>query len=808
MLPFLQCGLNDMSRQWTLYFCNPGRATAAVAVASVYSSEWNPRQPGLWHVLLGAAAAAHGQEAELLGFPRSAVLYSGASEALERLASFHAFMAAHPLIYRGPEVLTMLEGVLVFLREQLNEAGGAHSGAVLACVCGDGQISELACLSQWFAESQAKLSELMGNGSQHKLDRHFDIDRRYLDVTFGRAWVMQDRAAGMATFKHPYFERLPWLYADGAQRAPHTPSFDAFRSAIAHTVALPLPAPPKPFNCGSIHGAQWDEPWDETVSTQVGGSFVRKDGLWGYREANGGKQPCVFDSFDNDDAADYGLMQKGWRVRRDGRAGWLHPSGILEVDCEWDDVMPYHADGLFGVCRDGRWGLMARGNRQWLPCEYLSVKPLAMADRVKLDKFTQFTMSNGVDWPTDFDTAACLAKASKKVPNLYVAVERESGTGLVDERNNVLIPCAYRRIEAFNFENYRESRWLRLVDNDGRFGLWSIKHGKASIACAHEWLEMIVARGLDQPLVATFNQGKYRYWHGDGSSIGDCEYLWLSEHMNGGIPEADHDRRFWAGALREAWCEGRMVRAVAVDSAHPDGHFVHFSKDVGPRAERDILLEAWHQRGDRHAAMQLAENARYGFYEPKDAPAVRLWRARACGHEPAPGSAVAPERHQHYVPWAALRFAQDLDEGRGGPRDAVLARQWAERAVIEGGGLIAVELLLKLLLDPEAGQPDPERVIRMVQSEDANSRAGMRMGYYHARCLMEGLGVRQDLAAARELFYRTDLALSRLSAPALVQVLTAMAAQAAPQEVPQLLEEAAYFQRKHDDPPYGSDYLI
>lgn len=88
----------------------------------------------------------------------------------------------------------------------------------------------------------------------------------------------------------------------------------------------------------------------------------------------------------------------------------------------------------------------------------------------------------------------------------------------------------------------------------------------------------------------------------------------------------------------------------------------HFSRGEGPRRIHADLEAA--QSGDGAAAHRLGQH-----YRHRDPGSARAWLARAA---------------QAGVPEAMVELAQDLREGRGGPKDLASARGWLQRAAAAG----------------------------------------------------------------------------------------------------------------------------
>ena len=546
---------------------------------------------------------------------------------------------------------------------------------------------------------------------------------------------------------------------------------------------------------------------------------VQRGDKWGLLDDEGSVlQACIFDSLEMD-IRGYPYTGYGWQVTQNGRYGWLTVEGQWEVECEWDDIAPHHARGLYGVRRGALWGLMARGGAQWLPCMYASVEPVALGSHLGPVSEPPWLFVRESIWPDDrVDVPSFIAGKDPSRANVIIAVSTPGGMGLVDQASRTLIPCTWKNVEFAQSGTYQDSRWVRLTDAQGRQGLWSIEQGKQVVACEHEVLEVIVGPNLAQPLVGTVDKLRYRLWNTDGTpAFGASAFRWLradefnwADDIGKGL--GSHD----LGDVAEYWSKGMPVRAALIGENGAPDMLVHLLPGRPIESEQDSLTRRYREQGDYGAALMLATTFRDGFMTVQDDVLARMWAARACGHEatPVPPVRRVPDPDNDVSEYdickeeaevfakAALLFATMLAEGRGGPRNAPLARHWAEQ-VYERETLSSdkslVLLLGRLLLDDSAGPPDPARANELLAQISAPALQEGEACYYRALIERDGLAGPRDLHAARELLTRADAGGFEAAAPALVSLLHEMADGEAEDEAQCLRDEADYFDAKRQD---------
>ena len=526
---------------------------------------------------------------------------------------------------------------------------------------------------------------------------------------------------------------------------------------------------------------------------------VRLGQRWGLLSTNGVLlHDCVFDSLPTYQSGIADYAARGLHVLRDGRAGWVSHQGVLEIACRWDEVKPCAATGLFAVRQDGLWGLVARGDRQWLPCMYLHVEPLALAAHLGVMDL-HWSRIGEYWWPDETPVDELAAAGDPAQANLLIAVRTSDGMGVVDQANRSVVPIRYAAVTAADNGDFRDPRWLCLTARDGRAGLWSVAAAAEVFPCQYRCLDLFLAPRITRPLVGIPDGQHYRLWHVDGTPAFTERFLSISEdgwEHDGVVAEGvgTWDR----AGITEAWLEGRPIRVRLAD----DQGTMMFLLPGQPLASLEQTLENQYRAGDDEAALTLAKDS----LRSGNQAAARLWAARACGHEPR-AIAVAGEepgddeyesrKERERFGKRARFFAGLLDEGIGGPRDAALALYWV-RAAAEaqpfGPDPDILLLLGKLLLDPEAGPVDRQAAVDVLtRIHYPNLEEGMA-SLLLARCALEG--AEPDLELARAWLVRADGAGAGAAAPELAALLDRMAALAARSKAPLLYQEAAYYRAK------------
>ena len=551
--------------------------------------------------------------------------------------------------------------------------------------------------------------------------------------------------------------------------------------------------------------------YDEIKCDDYNSGFwrVRCGALWGVLGDSGQiYHPCEYDSIEWD-IREFPYTQLGWRMVRAGRVGWINRDCEWQVACEWDEVRPSLGKGLFAVVRQSRWGIVESGNRLWIPADYLSAEPVAMAPQAGPPQQKPQFLDDTI-WPDD-PVPEFIAEHDQHLPLVLIVVGTEHGIGVVDQANRVVVPCGYQEVVPACTHALQDSRWLCIVDQAGRHGLWDVSLRAEILPCAHDWLEVINAPSL-QAMAATFDQGRYRIWNLDGSAAFDGAFRWVHQtrRFEGNVLDRD-ESKYRTGTIAEEWSEGKDVQAAMLIDGAPD-RIVLLRPGLPVRDQFAMLAQAYEEGGDCGAAYQLALEYCYGGAAPRDDARARLWAGRACGHETAPAPSLpAPplpatgaddKEKQDMEIGACLLFSEFLYDGVGGPRDSVLARHWAEKAVAFRGAdsdersLIA---LAKTLLDPQAGPLDHVRAQELLEHPERSALSDYDACYYRAVIYRDGLGVRQDWTRARDLFDEADDGGFEPAARALADLLKKMAIVAPKAQARLLLEEADYYATKASD---------
>jgi hypothetical protein len=536
-------------------------------------------------------------------------------------------------------------------------------------------------------------------------------------------------------------------------------------------------------------------------------AWVSRDGLWGLVDKEGElAQPCQFEGFErpaNDDGA------LGWRVLCQGRVGWLNADGSWAVPCEWEAVMPYQGfrspRGLFEVVREGRHGVVAQGGDTWIACEYQGVQPIGVVAHALAEQHEWDGVCHRAPWPDDGDMSRYLATRDAAQAQLLFAVQAESGCGVVDQANRLLVPLVYRKVEAFDDLNDHDPRWLRLIAHDGRHGLWDMAVRAETFPCSFDHLAVISAAPSVVPVVVSvrrvvpehddlpsFRCGLHLT---DGSPACEGDYLAIDLEELGyqwNRPAVRGLTASHCASIARTWAQGGAIRALQ----HRDGGPAQrvWLRPGRPPVPDAVWLQRQFQRGDLNAALVLARSHLDGFAQALDEVQARRWLARACGHEDTPAHAgEAPAE-------AMLLFARMLCQGRGGPADFPLARQWAQRALEAPSTATAEEaavLLGMLLLDERAGPIDAPRAIDVFEGVGDRGLCAGEANFRLGLCLRDGVGTERDFGQALKKLECAETNHCPQAAAVLIDLLQTMVETAAdPEDAAAWHERAFHYAQK------------
>ena len=535
---------------------------------------------------------------------------------------------------------------------------------------------------------------------------------------------------------------------------------------------------------------------------------VRKDRLWGVLDDAGAQlQPLIFERIEQDDRDDYKINERGFHVVRGARSGWITCEGSLVVPCAWDEVRPCEAAGLFAVRTGELWGLVTGGGQQWLACAYLHVTPVAMAAHLGQVAPYEFELLDDSTWPEERDVHDYIAHCDPARANVLIAVGMAGGVGLVDQANRPLVPCKYLKVEMAKSGGFQDPRWLIVASHAGLFGVLDVATGEELVPCAAEWLGMVVAPNMERPIGWTANGDVHRLHYLDGTAVFDAAFRWIDGDYHTPFQrERDAFTEVATGKLSEEWHKGKHVRAMLVGEALDEERIVLLGPGQPIQTEHEALAEAFLHRGDRQAALTLADIYFYGDGVSKDLTLARQWYGRACGNEAAPApQMVAAESNSDgdLLDTAARRFAGMVFDGAGGLQDTALARRWAEVAASVDKFSCKSDtalLLARILLDDGASDADAARACALLEKIDAPSRDEGAACMYRAVCLRDGRGVEKDWDLALTLFIRADACGIYHAAEAIADLLRNMAnGDVTFATTLLLIREANYYERKFQE---------
>lgn len=549
--------------------------------------------------------------------------------------------------------------------------------------------------------------------------------------------------------------------------------------------------------------------FDEMVWTDDGVGLlwrVRTGQRWGLLSTEGLLlHACVFDALPTYKTISY-HNAPGLHVLLHGRAGWIDDKGVLEVACEWDEVTPSAATGYFVVKRAGLVGLVARGDQICLPCTYLDVEPLVLGAHVGIVELEWSTIGP-YGWPYDADMVELAQAGAPDQANLLIAVRTQDAMGVVDQANRIVVPIRYSEVAAVDNGEYRDPRWMHLSAADGRRGLWSIALGAEVFSCEHQCLDVYAAPRIQDPLVGISDGQHYRLVHASGAPAYSESFTSISaDEYDDARIVVDGVGNWDRAKIAEAWSEGRAVRATL--RGVPAQTMALLPGEPLVPLEDTLARQYW-ELGDDEAALKLAKDFRLNG----DGQQARLWAARACGHAGRPRAAPTGandedatgddyyERRQARERFGkrAHYFAELLDQGVGGPRDAALARAFAHKAVeAQPHGTDPALLLLfgKLALDPAAGPIELQAgTDALLEIHHPNLEVGIA-ALLLARCVLSQPD--PDLDNARGWLVMADAGGAADAAPELVAVLERMAMLANRADAKLLRREARYYRDKSE----------
>lgn len=455
------------------------------------------------------------------------------------------------------------------------------------------------------------------------------------------------------------------------------------------------------------------------------------------------------------DRMDWDPDLPGWRVRRGGLHGWLHPDGREWIAPAWNELEPMPHGARIRARRKGGCGLLDWSGGERVAPRWRAIAPDPLAD----------------------------ARDEGAAPRYLVRGEgRTGGHGLIDADGAELVPAVYAEIAAFDYwaepgadggEQWRTPpRLLSLRrKDDPQRGAWDLQRGREVLACAHDvafpavfwrdgervvhgWLAGANFDGEDGP------DQHLRVFDADGAPLHADGYAWIGEAR---FLEAETLSHLQSALLR-AWSADAPVEAVRGD----DGRFEWLYRD-GRRVGHVEHLRARYAAGDRAAALRLARELRDGYGLPADPAQARQWMARAAGLElDAPprrrgllgrlfGGGVrdwSPDAAAGGEPEAMLELAAMLAEGVGGPEQPALARRWLQHLLerVDADNADANVRLGYLLQNGIGGEADAARALALFQR--AAERGDRNAAYNLGHAYEFGHGAQIDLERALDWYRR------------------------------------------------------
>ncbi|RPE75780.1 SEL1-like repeat protein [Vulcaniibacterium tengchongense] len=406
------------------------------------------------------------------------------------------------------------------------------------------------------------------------------------------------------------------------------------------------------------------------------------------------------------DALGWDEEREVFEIELDGRRGWLRADGRVWIAPAWERLQPLDGHGVL-VRRDGRWGLLDGDGRERIAPRYRTLEPLA-------------------------DAAAA--------PPLLLA--RDRALGVVDVDGRVVVPFEYAGIAPFAAARCGDAdagaHLLLLArrrrGEPPRYGAWDLRRRAEALPCEYDLLQAFAYRDAGGAAAVAYIAGRCIDGYGDdregalrigvlredGSELHPLDFVRLSidDLADTETPED------LAALLGEAWSRGGHL-----DARDPYGGRWRLWRDGQAMSEPEWWEQRFHERGDREAALRLAEHFADGG-EPEPA---RYWMGLAAG-------LASPPR----------------ESGRGLLRRLLRpARDWMPREVAADGVPEAMLRLARMLRDGEGGRAEPAAARAWLEHLLAHRDRNHRQAHVELGDLYdEGVGGAVDLGRALELFRR------------------------------------------------------
>ena len=181
-----------------------------------------------------------------------------------------------------------------------------------------------------------------------------------------------------------------------------------------------------------------------TINFYKGNVITKKNNLYGFVDTLGKEVvPCIYDKIIFDTKKLTYFPNNKASVIKKGKYGLIDITGKVIVPCEydWEVHLPIYTE-YHDVTKNGLLGIIDRNGKEIIPCKY---------DEINWDAANTNT-SNDTNY---------------KKENILFSAKYQDNWGLIDKKNNIIIPFKYESLESF-------SKGLAVAGLKGKFGYINI----------------------------------------------------------------------------------------------------------------------------------------------------------------------------------------------------------------------------------------------------------------------------------------------------------------------------------------------
>ena len=235
---------------------------------------------------------------------------------------------------------------------------------------------------------------------------------------------------------------------------------------------------------------------------------VRRNGKYGYVDKSGHEViPCKYDR------AEY--FSEGLAcVWKDDKSGFIDKEGREVIPCKFDNAF-YFSEGLACVKKYDKWGFIDKEGREVIPCKYDYVVNFSegLAKVEKDDKYGLIDKEGREVIPCKYDSVGDFREGLAKV-------EKDDKCGLIDKEGREVIPCKYDN--AFKF-----SEGLAYVVKDYKYGFID-KEGREVIPCKYDSVG-----DFSEGLARVEKDDKSGFIDKEGREVIPCKYDYVGRFSEG-----------------------------------------------------------------------------------------------------------------------------------------------------------------------------------------------------------------------------------------------------------------------------------